>query len=291
MRPRLICIALVVFLAKGLLAQEETGAAAAPLVDYRKLALEYIDSLRIGAGFECRCEVVAPDAGPTGNDPRMARRVTFMGAANESGERWKKLQILRTENNETLLSTSRLAPGVAVYDNGETRLVQTLFGDEQIAYRSVAGDLLSLLQPEILGAAVANAKIKGEINESSGKTRIVARIDKPTFIKPIKAVDSANTTVWRTNGPSPKVLWLEVGNDLRPAAQAGVPPVSHPAQRRSAGDDARRHRRRRDSPGLAECRRASRLRRSRRRGRGSRRVRGRAEERSQEEEEARRIPR
>ena len=216
MKRCLVWIAGVLFGFGTLYAQEENSAAPAP--DYRKLALAHIESLRGGGTFDCRCEVIkpAPPAPAEPADPAVgqgggiARRVRFGSTAVRADEHWKKLQILKTDTNETLLSTRRLAPGVAIYDNGETRLVQTLFGEDRIEYRSVGGDLLSLLQPAVLGTAVASAKIEGEVSESNGKTRIVARIDKPSFIHPMKKASSGNNLVWRGNGPNSKILWLEV---------------------------------------------------------------------------------
>ena len=231
--------------AARLVAQEPTAADAFPATEKsssstedRKFLLAQIDAWQSGFRMECRHEVVHPGNRAKARDTahNQAIQVFINGARSDSmadvgGDPWNLIDVIRTPNGETLLSSRTLAPGVAVYDNGEERIVQTTFGKTRLAYQARAADLLSMLDPVTLREAIAQAKIT-RAADSTGRTRITATIGKPKLFRPLHEKETEHRFAgW--SPPTPKIMSLAL--ELTMAASGELERLRFDVQRSTAG--------------------------------------------------------
>ena len=183
----------------------------------RDFLLAQIDTWRSGFRMECRHEIIRPERKarkPINVDENEAQ-VLIATLRSRSGRRvdgdpWTLIDVIRTANGETMLSSRSLAPGVAVFDNGDERIVQTTFGKNRLNYQTRAADLLSMLDPATLREAVAQAKVT-RASDSTGRTRIAAIIDEPKLFHPLREKENSNHFAgWTPRKPEVMSLTLEL---------------------------------------------------------------------------------
>ena len=193
--------------------QEATPTPAATGVDHRSVLLQWIDSWSAGLHLECGHETVTQKGKKRGRSGDAANlriiQGVSLGGLSRTGDiqPWKTIDVIRTDRHEVLLSSRSLAPGVAIYDNGETRLVQTTFGRTHLDYEERAAHLLSLLDPKALREAVAGAKIESGV-DPTGRLRVTAKIAKPKLFRPLRERTASRNDLLGWNVAARKILSL-----------------------------------------------------------------------------------